>query len=51
MNLFRKTFAEINVSGLKSNVKWIQDNFPQAPFLCPMVKGNAYGHGDFIIAK
>lgn len=51
MNLFRKTYAEINLSALKNNIQWIQQNFPQSPFLCPMVKGNAYGHGDYIIAK
>ena len=51
MNLFRKTFAEINLSSLKHNVDWIKTHFPQSPFLCPMVKGNAYGHGDIIIAK
>lgn len=51
MNLFRKTFADINLSALEHNVTWIRQNFPKTPFLCPMVKGNAYGHGDYIIAK
>lgn len=51
MSLYRKTFAEINVSALEHNINWIRNNFPQNPFLCPMVKGNAYGHGDFIIAQ
>lgn len=46
MEMYRKTFAEINLDHLKHNIELLQRAFPQAPFLCPMVKANAYGHGD-----
>lgn len=51
MELFRKSYAEINLSSLKSNLTWIRSHFPKDIFLCPMVKANGYGHGDVIIAK
>lgn len=51
MDIYRKTFAEIDLLALENNVNWLKNNFPQNPLLCPMVKGNAYGHGDYIIAK
>lgn len=51
MEFFRQTFAEINLDHLAHNVRLIQTHFPQAPFLCPMVKANSYGHGPDRIAK
>ncbi len=45
MNMYRKTYAEINLDHLKFNLEAIRKNFPDE-FLCPMVKANAYGHGD-----
>lgn len=51
MNLFRKSYAEINLHHLKSNLSWIRSHFPKENFLCPMVKANGYGHGDVIVAK
>jgi alanine racemase len=51
MNLFRKSYAEINLQHLKSNLSWIRSHFPKENFLCPMVKANGYGHGDVIVAK
>ena len=50
MTLFRKTYAEVDLDALEKNLKFIQLNFPDH-FLCPMVKANAYGHGDVIVAK
>lgn len=49
--LFRKSYAEINLASLKSNLSWIRSHFPKDTFLCPMVKANGYGHGDVIVAK
>lgn len=49
--LFRKSYAEINLSYLKSNLLWIRSHFSKETFLCPMVKANGYGHGDIIVAK
>lgn len=51
MNLYRKSYAEINLSHLKSNLSWIRSHFHKDSFLCPMVKANGYGHGDVIVAK
>jgi alanine racemase len=48
--MFRKTYAEINLDHLKYNLSAIQKFFP-GEFLCPMVKANAYGHGDVRIAR
>ncbi|MBL7542272.1 MAG: alanine racemase [Bdellovibrionaceae bacterium] len=51
MNLFRKSYAEINLEYLKHNLSWIRSHFSKESFFCPMVKGNGYGHGDVIIGK
>lgn len=51
MEMYRRTFAEINLDHLKHNIQVLQKAFPQAPFLCPMVKANAYGHGDVQLAR
>ncbi|WP_413560058.1 alanine racemase [Bdellovibrio sp. HCB209] len=49
MEMFRRTFAEINLDNLTHNIRVLQKAFPQR-FLCPMVKANAYGHGDVKLA-
>ncbi|MGZ3769675.1 MAG: alanine racemase [Bdellovibrio sp.] len=51
MEMYRRTYAEINLNHLKHNIRVLQTAFPQTPFLCPMVKANAYGHGDVELAK
>ncbi|WP_415063386.1 alanine racemase [Bdellovibrio sp.] len=51
MEMYRRTFAEINLDHLAHNIRVLQKSFPQAPFLCPMVKANAYGHGDVQLAR
>lgn len=51
MEMYRRTFAEINLDHLAHNVRVLQTAFPQTPFLCPMVKANAYGHGDIQLAR
>jgi alanine racemase len=49
--LLRPTFVNINLDHLKKNLNF----FSQSPlgkiFICPMVKANAYGHGDLNIVK
>lgn len=50
MSSFRKTVAEVDLSALEHNYRWIRDRFPPDTFLCPMVKANAYGHGDAAVA-
>ncbi|GIN22163.1 MAG TPA: alanine racemase [Bacillus bacterium] len=48
---FRDTWAEIDLDALYQNVKTIRDGLPQETNLFAAVKANAYGHGDFQIAK
>ncbi len=50
MKLYRKTYAEIDLDALESNWNFLKKN-SHGNFLCPMVKANAYGHGDVMIAK
>lgn len=50
MTQFRPTFAEINLAALEHNIQLIKAKMP-ATFLCPMVKANAYGHGDLIVTR
>ena len=57
MELYRRTYADINLDSLAHNWKYIQtlakmnsEKF-QERFICPMVKANAYGHGDIQVAK
>ncbi len=46
MEIFRKTWAEIRLNHLQHNIDLIRKYFPTDTFFCPMVKANAYGHGD-----
>lgn len=50
MNQHRSTSAYVNLNNLKHNFLYAQsilgDNF-----LCPMVKANAYGHGDVEVSR
>ena len=43
-NIFRKTYAEINLPNLYENYKNIQKIIPDKKIV-PVVKANAYGHG------
>lgn len=49
MEMYRRTFAEINLDNLRNNITLLQNSFPDS-FLCPMLKANAYGHGDVQLA-
>lgn len=51
MEMYRRTFAEIDLDALEANIKAIRSHFPAETFFCPMVKANAYGHGDVIVAR
>lgn len=50
MEMYRRTFAEINLDHLAHNIRVLQKAFPKK-FLCPMVKANAYGHGDVQLGR
>lgn len=51
MEMFRRTFAEINLDHLSHNFFQIKKVAGEGRFICPMVKANAYGHGDLEVAK
>lgn len=51
MEMFRRTWAEINLSHIEYNLQLIAQNFPKDIFLCPMIKANAYGHGDVKVGQ
>ncbi len=51
MEMFRRTFAEINLDHLSHNFFQIKKVAGEGRFVCPMVKANAYGHGDLEVAK
>lgn len=46
MQMFRRTYAEVNIDHLEFNLQQIRQHYSTEVFLCPMVKANAYGHGD-----
>ncbi|MBC7741799.1 MAG: alanine racemase [Bdellovibrionaceae bacterium] len=46
MEMFRSTFADISLDALASNWLEIKKVADDDRFICPMVKANAYGHGD-----
>jgi alanine racemase len=50
MEMFRRTYAEINLENLISNWFEIKKVAADDRFVCPMVKANAYGHGDVQVA-
>lgn len=51
MSNFRPTFAEVDLSALRHNVKWLRARAGSGTWFCPMVKANAYGHGAVSVAK
>ncbi len=48
---FRPTIAEISLKNLKHNYKLINRTLPKNSYIYPMIKANAYGHGDKEVAK
>ncbi len=51
MKRFRPTFASVNLSTLAQNAKSIYSALKHPQFFCPMVKANAYGHGDRAVTE
>jgi alanine racemase len=49
--IFRPTFVEISLDVLKSNYDFFANSSLGRVFMCPMVKANAYGHGDLQTVK
>ncbi len=46
----RPTFAQVNLTNLLENYRTLLGLLPEPTFFCPMVKANAYGHGDVEVA-
>lgn len=51
MEMFRRTYADINLENLIHNWHQIKKVASDDRFICPMVKANAYGHGDVQVSK
>lgn len=47
--MYRKTYVEVDVDALKSNVKNIIEKYSEYEYYIGVVKGNAYGHGMEIV--
>ena len=50
MKHFRPTHVQIDLRQLIANFQFLK-NLGSNPFLCPMIKANAYGHGDKKVAQ
>jgi len=48
---FRPTLARIDLQKIASNFDRLRSSVAPTTFICPMVKANAYGHGDIAIAR
>jgi len=49
--MFRPTLVKIDSAALKHNLELLKKWNGAGSFFCPMVKANAYGHGDIAVAK
>lgn len=49
--MIRESYAFLSGEALQSNYQLLREMVPDAAFFCPMVKCNAYGHGDVEVAK
>jgi alanine racemase len=48
---FRPTCAHINLDHLAHNIQILRNPMGASSFFCPMIKANAYGHGDIEVAR
>ena len=48
---YRRSNAEIDLRRIENNFRAFASLVPAGTFLCPMVKANAYGHGDIEVAR
>jgi alanine racemase len=52
MNLLRPTHITIDLQQLRHNFRQLKKLTPvDQSFICPMIKANAYGHGDVYVAR
>lgn len=48
---YRGCYAEINLTQLRSNFRSLREAVGASKFICPMLKADAYGHGDVQVAR
>ena len=46
--MYRKTYIEVNLDNICHNVKNIVETFNDYKYYIGVIKGNAYGHGEYI---
>lgn len=46
--MYRKTYVSVNLDNINENVRNIVRSFPDYDYYIGIVKGNAYGHGEYI---
>ena len=51
VRIHRRTYASVDLAAIQSNFRLLRDAIPQGAFVCPMVKADAYGHGDVAVAR
>lgn len=51
MTHFRKTYCEIDLDAIKHNYQFVRNSFGSHRWISPMVKANAYGHGDIQVTQ
>ncbi len=49
--MHRRTYARVGLGNLAKNFHALRGLLPNGTFVCPMVKANAYGHGDVEVAR
>lgn len=47
--MYRNTYAKIDINVLKNNINNIKKEYPDYEYYFGVVKGNAYGHGYYIV--
>ena len=47
--MYRNTYAVIDLDVLKNNIVNIKKEYPDYEYYFGVVKGNAYGHGSYIV--
>lgn len=47
----RKTKAIVDLDGIRNNLRALRSLISENAFFCPMVKADAYGHGDYQVAR
>ena len=48
---YRRSVAEVDLRRIEGNFRAFKALVPEGTFVCPMVKANAYGHGDVEVSK